>query len=173
MPSILIGSFMAKNNFNPRAQIAIGGGIGISGAFTSSFAKTLPGFIAIFCIPFGIATGLTYSVPLNIAWMYFPNRIGVISGLIVAGFGLGGLIFGLVSTRYVNPDSVDSNIEKEEKLLPEDYEYTPFDEEIFMRVPSLLRRLSLLWLIIMILSVLLIQDPPQKYQGDVRTKNKS
>ena len=72
----------------------------------------------LFCVPYGIATGLTYSVPLNIAWMYFPKRVGIISGLIIAGFGLGGLIFGLVSTNFVNPDGINSNIEKEEKITP-------------------------------------------------------
>jgi hypothetical protein len=42
--------------------------------------------------------------------MYFPKRVGLISGLIIAGFGLGGFIFGLVSTHYINPDDVNPKI---------------------------------------------------------------
>ena len=47
--------------------------------------------------------------------------------MIIAGFGLGGLIFGLVSTNFVNPDAINSNVEKEDKVTPEDFEFVPFD----------------------------------------------
>lgn len=62
--------------------------------------------------------------------MYFPKRVGLISGLIIAGFGLGGFIFGLVSTHYINPDDVDPKILRDHKETPDDYDNFPFSEEL-------------------------------------------
>jgi hypothetical protein len=37
MPSIILGSFLAKNHLNPKLHIFIGGSIGIIGCYMSSF----------------------------------------------------------------------------------------------------------------------------------------
>lgn len=113
-------------------------------------------FIALFSISYGIATGLTYSVPLHIAWMYFPKKEGLISGLIIAGYGLGGFIFGLVSTHYINPDDINPKVEVADKESPDDYDTSPFSPEVAEDVPRMIRRLSLYWLFILIISVSLI-----------------
>lgn len=88
---------------------------------------------------YGIANGLTYVVPLHICWQYFPKREGLVSGIIVGGFGLGGFIFSLVSTNLVNPD--DSDV---------------ISDEIAAKVPSMLRGLAGRWAIILLVAVFLI-----------------
>ena len=47
---------------------------------------------------------MTYMVPVHHGWLLFPNRPGLISGLIICGFGFGALIFNTVSRILVNPD---------------------------------------------------------------------
>ena len=97
MPSIILGTFLAKNKFDPRLQILIGGVLGIGGCFLSSLTDNFWIFLILFAIPFGIANGLTYAVAMNVAWSYFPNREGMVSGIISACFSLGAFIFGLLS----------------------------------------------------------------------------
>lgn len=104
MPSIILGSFLAKNHMNPKLQIFIGGSVGIVGCYFSSIVKSYYSFLILFSVSFGIANGLTYIVPLHIAWMYFPKKEGFIAGIIIGSFGLGGFIYGLISSYIVNPN---------------------------------------------------------------------
>ena len=50
-------------------------------------------FFVLFVGGNGILEGLCYMVPIQLGWKSFPERSGLISGIIVAGFGLGALIF--------------------------------------------------------------------------------
>jgi len=43
-------------------------------------------------------------VPMHHGWLWFPDKPGLISGIIIGGFGLGALIFGPLATAIVNPD---------------------------------------------------------------------
>jgi hypothetical protein len=40
---------------------------------------------------------------VSIAWQYFPGREGLISGIIIGGFGVGSFIFTYLSTFLINP----------------------------------------------------------------------
>ena len=93
----------------------------------------------LFSVAYGVANGLTYVVPLHIAWQYFPNREGLVSGIIVGGFGIGGFIFSLVSTNLVNPD--DSDV---------------ITKNIAANVPKMLRGLAWRWAFIIAVALILI-----------------
>ena len=45
-------------------------------------------------------------VPVHHGWLWFPNNPGLVSGVILGGFGLGSLIFDNVLTHLVNPDNI-------------------------------------------------------------------
>ena len=80
--------------------------------FAATLAKTkYLTFYLLYSIAFAIPQGLTYMAPVHHAWLFFPNSAGLISGLILAGYGFGALIFDNVSTALINPndDSVDEN----------------------------------------------------------------
>ena len=42
-------------------------------------------------------------IAVHHGWLWFPNRPGLISGLIIGGFGLGSLVFSPIATQIVNP----------------------------------------------------------------------
>ena len=52
---------------------------------------------------------MTYMVPVHHGWLWFPGRPGLVSGLIIAGFGFGSLIFNNVARDIVNPDNESSD----------------------------------------------------------------
>jgi len=59
----------------------------------------------------GGGSGLVYMVPLKNAWNYFPEQKGLVSGIIVCGFGLSSFIFSYVSKIIANPLDKESNDE--------------------------------------------------------------
>ena len=61
-------------------------------------------FATMYAFGFGICNGLSYMVPMHHSWLWFPDRPGLISGIIIGGFGFGALVFGPVATSIVNPN---------------------------------------------------------------------
>ncbi|CDW85525.1 UNKNOWN [Stylonychia lemnae] len=50
-----------------------------------------------------------YMAPIFAAWMHFPDRKGLVSGVILAGFGLGVFIYNIVSNKIANPQNLSPN----------------------------------------------------------------
>jgi len=50
----------------------------------------------------GIGLGLGYVVPIAVCMRWFPDKKGMITGLAVAGFGLGATCWGLLAGTYPN-----------------------------------------------------------------------
>ena len=61
-------------------------------------------FASLYVFGFGVCNGLSYLIAVHHGWLWFPNRPGLISGLIIGGFGLGSLVFSPIATQIVNPD---------------------------------------------------------------------
>ena len=47
-------------------------------------------------------------VPVHHGWLWFPEAPGLVSGLVIGGFGLGALVFNNVSTLIINPNNLKS-----------------------------------------------------------------
>lgn len=57
--------------------------------------------------------------PLFAGWAHFPDRKGLVSGIIMAGFGLGVFIYNIFSTKLANPDNLppEAFMTEEQKFL--------------------------------------------------------
>ena len=77
--------------------------IGVSLILMSIMVKSFYPFMFLFASGFGLCNALTYMVPMHHGWLWFPDHPGLVSGIIVGGFGVGTLIFSLVCTALVNP----------------------------------------------------------------------
>ena len=89
-------------------------------------------------------------MPLIVGWSYYPNNRGQVSGVVMAGFGLGSSIFNLVSTGMINPD----NSKATEKFHGELY----FNSSISYKFPSTLRWLCFIYFLLTVLAVGLLRD---------------
>ena len=103
----------------------------------------------------------TYMVPIQLGWQTIRTWRGLILGFIIGGFGLGCLIFNSVAAHIVNP------LNLKEVLISEDPLRYGFPEEVAARVPELFRRFALYYSIIVVASVVLIQDRPLKPHRNV------
>ena len=101
-----VGSYFAQKNVNPRLMIIIGGCIAFPCFIIASFMKDFTPFAIFYVLGFSINQGIVYMVPVHHGWLWFPNNPGLVSGIILGGFGLGSLIFDNVLRVLVNPDDL-------------------------------------------------------------------
>ncbi|KAG5443126.1 Oxalate:formate antiporter [Clonorchis sinensis] len=112
--------------------------------------KTFFGVIVTYALLNGVGLGLGYSVVIAVATSWFPARRGLVSGLIVGGFGLGALIFTPIQTAYINPDNVKvDNVTRE---------FT--DPVLLDRVPNVFLLLGGLLLGIQLVGFILLRPRP-------------
>ena len=90
-------------------MISIGAIIGLTMMLMSALiSQNFYSFLCLFAIGLGFSNGLTYTVPMHHGWLWFPNRPGLVSGIIIGGFGMGSFIFDFVCTALVNPDDISA-----------------------------------------------------------------
>jgi MFS family permease len=59
-------------------------------------ARSLLLLLLIYGVGFGVGIGLTYVAPLMCGYRWDPDRKGLVSGWVLAGFGAGALVFNQV-----------------------------------------------------------------------------
>ena len=90
-------------------------------------------------------------------WQYYPHRKGLVSGIIISGFGLSSFIFSFVVKALFNPQNRSVS----------DITYgdgTYYYAEIADRAMSSMRWLILMWAVLFVLGVGLIRMPGQRMQ---------
>ncbi|MDQ2716808.1 MAG: OFA family MFS transporter [Chloroflexota bacterium] len=95
-----------QNRFGPRVVASVGGILYGIGFILAGFAPNLLTLYLTYGVLAGIGIGLGYIVPLAMLIKWFPDRRGFITGLAVAGFGLGALITTIIATPLVQPKSL-------------------------------------------------------------------
>lgn len=103
-------------------------------------------FFYAVCFPFGI--GINYYVPIVCGWEWFPERKGLVSGLIIGGFGFGAFFFGFITSALANPD--------DKKPLQSKY----FDRDVADRVPHMMRVCVTIWAILSLLAITMVNRKP-------------
>lgn len=98
----------------------------------------------------GSTNAMTYMVPVHHGWLWFPSRPGLVSGLIICGFGFGALIFNNVSRAIVNPDNESSD------------EDGKFSESVNERVPFMLQFIVGCLACMTLISIFLISPGPEE-----------
>eukprot|EP00344_Euplotes_crassus_P009184 CAMPEP_0197007974 /NCGR_PEP_ID=MMETSP1380-20130617/43124_1 /TAXON_ID=5936 /ORGANISM="Euplotes crassus, Strain CT5" /LENGTH=261 /DNA_ID=CAMNT_0042428311 /DNA_START=316 /DNA_END=1098 /DNA_ORIENTATION=- len=95
---------------------------------------------------FGLGSGIAYLAPIITSWDYFPERKGLVSGIILAGYGLGPFIFGYISSAIANPENESPTHAVDGGVI-----FSP-DNPISTRAPHMIRVNALSWLILVIAS---------------------
>ena len=85
----------------PKICAAIGGVLVSAGFFLSSWTGSLTGLYLCLGVIVGIGNGFGYAAPMPVASKWFPDKRGLVVGLMVAGYGGGSAIFGPLATRLI------------------------------------------------------------------------
>lgn len=116
------------NLIGSKATITIGSTIIACSLFVSSFfLKSYVVVLLTFGLLFGFGCSLCYSTCISISMSFFasnhgigmkwfPNHAGLISGIIVMGYGSGALIFNNVQTLYLNPQNIQPILDEKSQV---------------------------------------------------------
>lgn len=82
-------------------------------------------------------------VPVYNGWHYFKNNKGLVTGIVLCGFGFGAFVFNFVSTALVNPNKKEAGDDGF------------FEPDVANNVPKMIRVMTYCWTGLSIVSILL------------------
>jgi OFA family oxalate/formate antiporter-like MFS transporter len=88
----------------PRICAFLGGLLVSVGFFLASFTTSLVTLYVFFGVIVGIGNGFGYSAPMPVGSKWFPDKRGLVVGLLVGGYGGGQAIFGTIARFWMIPD---------------------------------------------------------------------
>lgn len=159
---MLLGGIMAQHH-GTRRTCALGSTLIVVGHLLASFVTTLPALLVCHGIMMGLGSGLCYTAPISNAVNHLPARKGLVTGIIVGGFGCGAFVFGFYALSIVNPshESVESSGEYEN--------YFPPDSSVVANVPRLYRVLALTFAVMHLVGILCITEAEPITTSEVET----
>lgn len=111
-------------------------------------------FVFTYAVIFPIGIGFCFYTVIMTAWEHFPEKKGLVSGIIIAGFGFGATLTGKLTLMVVNPDNVRP-INDNNSIQP-----LIFPNEVAEKVPQMLRICSYFFAVLSTIGVLLISRDP-------------
>ncbi|XP_037088871.1 monocarboxylate transporter 9-like [Pollicipes pollicipes] len=105
--ALLPGSVLYQR-YGPRSVVLLGS-VMASGAIaltSLTVDSSLLWVTMTYSVLNGLGVGLVYSVPMLVGHRWFPDRKGLVNGLVFGGYSLGGILFTTVQTSFLNPDNV-------------------------------------------------------------------
>ncbi|MFH5882626.1 L-lactate MFS transporter [Liberiplasma polymorphum] len=93
---------MLQDKIGPKKVAIAGGALLCLGMIFSSFATNVTWLYIFYGIVSGLGIGFAYMVPLATCNKWFPDKRGLISGVGVAGMGLGTIIFTPIGQALIS-----------------------------------------------------------------------
>jgi OFA family oxalate/formate antiporter-like MFS transporter len=147
--SMLLGGFLERK-IGARKGALIGSLIYTSAIFLSYFSIQHSYILLLFTcgVMASLGHGIAYNTVLIQCQRWLPDRVGLASGFVAAGFGSGAFLMSPIETKFINPDNYQVN--------SEGY----FDQvDLLERVPKLFILLASLFAICQIIGLLFIANP--------------
>lgn len=155
---MFLGGWLEKR-IGPRLSTLAGGWLMSAGVLVSFFTIKVSFwlFLLSYGLVFGLGVGIAYVGPLSCAMRWMPRWKGVAGGFVVAGFGLGALIFDQVQSRYINPHNVK----------PDDDGFFR-DKDLLDRVPFVFLILGGTYAVMQLVGSLFIVNPPRDLESQLK-----
>ena len=133
--------------------MATGATIMVVSIYIASIMKSWWGFVAFYCFGYPFGIGLVYWPPIMCGWEWFPDNKGLVSGLVVGGYGFGAFIFGFVSTHIANPHNLKTAHVPgtSDKLFP---------KSVANEVPRMFHICLIFWSLLALAAVIGVQRNP-------------
>jgi len=93
---------LIQDKIGPKKVTIIGGALLGTGLILSSFATSVLHLYLFYGVVSGIGIGFAYITPLATCNKWFPDKRGAISGVAVAGMGLGTMVFSPIGALLIS-----------------------------------------------------------------------
>mmetsp|Transcript_10470 Transcript_10470/g.11278 ORF Transcript_10470/g.11278 Transcript_10470/m.11278 type:complete len:498 (-) Transcript_10470:327-1820(-) len=150
--TMLLGGLISQK-IGPRYCCLLGSTILITGTFLASISTTFFELLFAQGIMLGLGIGLCYTAPISAAVRWMPQRKGMVTGIIVGGFGCGAFVYGFIATSVVNPDK--ENV----ATTGSNANYFPPDSPVLRRVPWMFVTLGLCYIVCLGIGCALLSEP--------------
>lgn len=98
-----IGAGRLQDQRGPKLCAFLGGALVSLGFFLASLTTSLTTLYVFFGVIVGIGNGFGYSTPTPVASKWFPDKRGLVIGLMVGAYGGGQAIFGTLASAWLIP----------------------------------------------------------------------
>ena len=158
---MFVGGWLEKR-IGPRLSTLIGGWLMSIGVLLSYFTIKVSFWLLLltYGLVFGLGVGIAYVGPLSCAMRWMPRWKGVAGGFVVAGFGLGALIFDQVQSYYINPHN----------LKPTDSYFT--EKDLIDRVSFVFLILGASYAVMQFVGSMFIVNPPYSMETQLSKDKK-
>jgi MFS family permease len=154
--TMLLGGLISQK-IGARKCCLLGSIVLVAGTFLASCSKTVMEMILCQGVLLGFGLGLCYTAPISAAVRWMPQQKGLVTGIIVGGFGCGAFVFGFVATLAVNPTHISVN------QTGPDKNYYSSNSPIIQRVPFMFRMLGIAYTFVLLLGVYFLKEPNATY----------
>ncbi|XP_041369549.1 uncharacterized protein LOC121383508 [Gigantopelta aegis] len=104
--SMFLGGLLCQK-IGPRLTTLLGSLFMSLGVLLTYFTIKLSFAVVVitYGLMFGFGVGIAYAIPIACAMRWMPEKKGLVSGFVVAGFGGGSFIFDQIQTAFINPEN--------------------------------------------------------------------
>ena len=102
----MLAAGVVENRIGAKYTCLLGGYVLTAGVLLSSEAKSLFSLVLFNGAFFGMGLGLAYSPPISASARWFPEQKGLVTGIIISGFGGGAFVFGSIANVFANPNNL-------------------------------------------------------------------
>lgn len=102
--SMQLGSVML-DYVHPKLHLFAGGFIYCTAIALSAYMHDFYLFLFFYAILAGVGYGIIYMLPLKNAWLYFPNKKGMVGGIILASHSFAAIGWSFFTSSLINPDN--------------------------------------------------------------------
>ncbi|KAK6753066.1 hypothetical protein RB195_012584 [Necator americanus] len=150
--SMVIGGTLALH-VGPRAAALIGCTIATSGVALSfwTIKHSFFAFFVTYGLLFGLGQGIAYVIAVATVINWAPEKVGLVSGIVAAGFGISSSVFAPIQTKLINPLN-----------LPSTRDGYFLDKDLLLRVPDVFLTLAGVYAVMQLIGLIVICDPPEK-----------
>ena len=138
---------------HPRVQMAIGCAFFCGPIFIASYMTSFGLFFLFYTCVLGFGFGMIYMLPIRNAWLFFPEKKGMISGIILSCYSLGAIAWSFLTAFLANPNN---------EPYGADHLYGP-NSDVVANVPHMLRVMSYIFIGMGFLAVVMVSkksEPP-------------
>lgn len=100
-----LASGLLSKRISARVNVMIASALFLSGFALASRIDSLGGLYLTYGVLCGIASGFAYNSVLNVMPQWFPDNPGLISGILLMGFGSSSLVIGTAFTYFTSTET--------------------------------------------------------------------